>query len=324
MALAIAVGVAAAYAGSAAAFSDLSSLFDPSESGALLPAVRSNGIVTLVIAFTVFALRAEQRALGADFAPLHSMVEGSEGEWASWRSQLFEPARAPRAVATAAGAATGIAVIVLSRAFGSGSGATHQWAGHLVWAVALNAVLFALLARLAVASLVRARVLSQMGRQARVRLVDPSELTPFARAGLRGAVYWFLGSSIASLLMLDSGAPWIVAVVVSATIGLGFASLLRPNLGVHERLRAAKSAELSWVRNQIELARGALAHPAPGDEALTARLPALLAYETRIQAVREWPFDTSTRVRFLLFLLVPVGSWLGGALIERAVDLLLG
>ena len=64
----------------------------------------------------------------------------------------------------------------------------------------------------------------------------------------------------------------------------------------------------------------------PEDAAASDRqppLPALLAWEARIESVREWPFDTPTLVRFALFLLIPLGSWLGGAVVERVVDLVL-
>jgi hypothetical protein len=37
----------------------------------------------------------------------------------------------------------------------------------------------------------------------------------------------------------------------------------------------------------------------------------------------RWRFDTPTGVRFALFLLIPLGSWLGGAVVERVVDLVL-
>jgi hypothetical protein len=37
----------------------------------------------------------------------------------------------------------------------------------------------------------------------------------------------------------------------------------------------------------------------------------------------RWRFDTPTLVRFALFLLIPLGSWLGGAVVERVVDLVL-
>jgi hypothetical protein len=40
--------------------------------------------------------------------------------------------------------------------------------------------------------------------------------------------------------------------------------------------------------------------------------------------VHEWPFDVSTLARFAAFLLLPLGSWLGGALVEYGVSRLLG
>ena len=53
------------------------------------------------------------------------------------------------------------------------------------------------------------------------------------------------------------------------------------------------------------------------------RLADLLAYRTYLESVREWPFDDVTLRRFLLYLLIPVGSWLGGALVERLVSQML-
>ncbi len=48
-----------------------------------------------------------------------------------------------------------------------------------------------------------------------------------------------------------------------------------------------------------------------------------MAWESRIEGVREWPFDTGTFARFGLYLLIPLASWSGGALVERLIDGLL-
>ena len=47
------------------------------------------------------------------------------------------------------------------------------------------------------------------------------------------------------------------------------------------------------------------------------RLPGLLAYKHEIESVREWPFDAPTLIRFFLYVAIPLGSWVGGALVER-------
>jgi hypothetical protein len=48
-----------------------------------------------------------------------------------------------------------------------------------------------------------------------------------------------------------------------------------------------------------------------------------LAYPDRVEAMREWPFDSSTLLRFGLYLFIPVASMVGGALVERVLDLVL-
>jgi len=54
-----------------------------------------------------------------------------------------------------------------------------------------------------------------------------------------------------------------------------------------------------------------------------ARLPGLLAFEKRIESVAEWPFDAPTLTRFFLYVAIPLGSWIGGALIERLLGTVL-
>ena len=55
----------------------------------------------------------------------------------------------------------------------------------------------------------------------------------------------------------------------------------------------------------------------------TARLDEWVAWEARIVAVPDWPLDAGSLARFALYLLIPLGSWSGGALVERGLDLLL-
>ncbi len=49
----------------------------------------------------------------------------------------------------------------------------------------------------------------------------------------------------------------------------------------------------------------------------------LLAYRTQVESTREWSFDSSSLLRFGLYLLIPVASMVGGALLERVVNMVL-
>ena len=80
----------------------------------------------------------------------------------------------------------------------------------------------------------------------------------------------------------------------------------------------------------VEVAPSASAEPASAAETSPSDLDpltvpgfegrpavAVLAFENRIESVREWPFDAPTLTRFFLYVAIPLGSWVGGALVER-------
>ena len=101
---------------------------------------------------------------------------------------------------------------------------------------------------------------------------------------------------------------------------MGGLSLLLPLRGAREQVRRAKQAELDWVRERMRRARDRLHR---GGEGGAEGLEELVAWESRVASVSEWPIDASTYSRFGLYLLIPLGSWAGGALVERALDALL-
>jgi hypothetical protein len=282
--------------------------------------VRFNLVYVAVMAFIATSLRHEHAAIRRDFEALRAGVDASDAEWQRWRASLFAPGRARVAAWIVIGVAVGEVVNFLGgRLAGMRPG---TWGGHYVWMGIFATVLFALIAVLAALSMRRARVFLAMGRRARVNLLDPGALAPFARVGLRAAAYWFLGTSIATLLMIDAGAWGLVAVINTGTLALGVVSLLLPSRGVNESLRKAKERELARVRGELERLHARLFDARTGADE-SARTAALIAWEARVAAAPVWPFDTPTLVRFALFLLVPLGSWLGGALVERAVEVFL-
>jgi hypothetical protein len=106
--------------------------------------------------------------------------------------------------------------------------------------------------------------------------------------------------------------------VASAT-----AALLLPVRGVHLRIRTAKLDELDRVNRAIHGDAEALHRSALSKRETIPSLADLVAYRSLVDAAREWPFDASTFRRFGLYLMIPLGSWMGGALVERLIDGLL-
>lgn len=198
----------------------------------------------------------------------------------------------------------------------------------LLWFVAQQMLLGWLWSRAIVADVATTRAFASLARRIpRVDLFDLQPLGVFARRGVRSVLYWMLGLAFFSLFWLGPNAGRYNAVpfvLLIALAGWNLTKLLRSSAG---RIREEKADRLSRLRAAIRAYERALlqgdadADPdaSKGETAPEAasRLPALLAMEARIDSVPELTFDASTLLRFALYVTVGVGSWVGGALIER-------
>jgi hypothetical protein len=179
-------------------------------------------------------------------------------------------------------------------------------------------------ARTFVSLRVESERLSRAGRERlRVDLLDVGVARPLARHGLRSALLAAIPLSLIGLVALDVeaapglGAVLLVGLPLNAVLAVSL--LLQPLRGARDAILQAKGLELEWCNDEIRRRREALRQgqsEAPG-------LADLIAYKEHIASQREWPIDTSTAARFGLALALPLGSWLGGALVERLVDGLL-
>jgi hypothetical protein len=153
--------------------------------------------------------------------------------------------------------------------------------------------------------------------------VDPLEserFEPLGRMALRASVLWAGAAALASLSLAITSGSFAELAVSAVLVTVAVGAFVIPVRGVHMNLRTAKRAEIVRVRREIRRDREAVA--GLGEEAAVAaqRLPGLLAFEARIERAREWPFAAATLRRFGILLLLPLLSWLGGALVERMLD----
>jgi len=284
--------------------------------GGLTRSARGAIVVSVLIAF-LLAVRAYEKSAD-DFGPLRRRLGWSEQEFTA----LVRGERAPNSripwLYRGIGAVVGIAMIPAS---GTDPGvllAPGRWSPGLVWSLAANAFLFATMAGALYENL------ADRGADERIAaaiplddLLDRSLVEPFARQGLRRAFYWAGGSSIASLLFLELAEVGALIAIIGITCSCATLAFLSPALAIRGRVAERKQGELDRVRAAILLAKeNALAGAeTPG----AAELPGLLAWETRLGEVREWPYDFDSRIRFAGLLVLAVGSWLGGALVERVL-----
>jgi hypothetical protein len=168
-----------------------------------------------------------------------------------------------------------------------------------------------------------ARVFAALARSLpEIDLLERDALLPFARQGLRSAVPGVIFVTFLALNLMDEGFL-LSAVLLGGLVAVqNVATLMLPLRGLHDRLREAKRRELSRVNAAIRGDAAALAGSplSGGDITLTD----LLTWRRFVESVPEWPVDLSTLGRFAFYIGIPLLSWVGAALVERALDRVIG
>jgi hypothetical protein len=157
-------------------------------------------------------------------------------------------------------------------------------------------------------------------RDLSVDLLDLSQLSPLGQMALRASLLWIGAAVIASLSVLLTQGTIAEALAILFLLVVATVIFVIPVRGVHRKMREAKREELLRVVAEIRRDRERVRALSPGAGDAAIRLPGLLAYEARVRSVQEWPFDTPTLMRFILYLTIPVFSWLGGAFVERLLE----
>jgi hypothetical protein len=165
-------------------------------------------------------------------------------------------------------------------------------------------------------------------RDVDVDLLELEALAPFARFGLRLAGSLLLASAFFVLMLVGlQGAGtnlWFSLLLFVPTWLLALVALIVPSWGVQQAVRDAKQQEVVRVSRAIHGEVDALTHSPIAHAAESLSVVDLLAYRDRTAGLREWPFDGRVLRTFGLYMLIPLLSWVGGALVERSIDWFVG
>jgi hypothetical protein len=152
-----------------------------------------------------------------------------------------------------------------------------------------------------------------------IDLLDLLPYQPLIRLGLTNALLLICWVSIMSLLGFQSRYIPILAVIWLMFVGLARMGMMLPLSGIRRKIRVAIDQELDWCRQALKIARDEMKSDASKQQSIAE----IVAYKSLVENTRIWPFDNPTLVRFTLYIMIPLGSWLGSAFVERGLDLFL-
>ena len=155
-----------------------------------------------------------------------------------------------------------------------------------------------------------------LGRaKVKVDLLDIRSLAPLARRGQRSALAWVLFPMIFSLFWLGDTASQSNPQLLIYVLSMATFAFVGPLVALRQNIVAEKRVELDALRQQIRDVRD---QPDAGLD--SPQLANTVAYYLLIERTREWPIDAANLLKFIGYLLLGLGSWLGGAVVERVLD----
>jgi hypothetical protein len=153
-----------------------------------------------------------------------------------------------------------------------------------------------------------------------VDLLDRAWLAPFTSQALFMALLWLLVPAIWAVNLVDAPFLLVVPAISAVCLGVGSAALWLPTHVVRRRLAEAKERELAAVHAALAGDEAALRRSLLGRRAQRPGVADLVAWAGYVRELSTSPFTQATRLRFLLYLALPLSSWLGGALVDWLVE----
>jgi len=288
--------------------------FLPVENFLLDPRTRIAAVLLLILCISVGMQRMTRMAEKGDFEAFARVLKGG-AEQAALLTSL-----APRGVRLVPATVTGlIAGIALSFAFFAQNPGTALMTHPALFAWFAGATVLLIMAftrgvalSRASASIARTVVRDQLI----VDLLRTDALYVWGRAAARVAIIWFSVSAAACLLFMSGEITVFTVLILVACAAMGIWVFVAMMSQIHRKIRAVKAGELDKVRHEIARLRQSV----HDDAGAGARLQGLLAYEARIAAAPEWPFDQTTLVRVGASTLILAVPWFGQAIAQYFVD----
>lgn len=159
----------------------------------------------------------------------------------------------------------------------------------------------------------------RLGNEIEISIFEQSRLEPFARVGMLDVAIVVGAMAVATVQSIDAHfrlENYLTALMVA--IPGGAILLVRPMWTLHKRLVQRKKQLLDEIRLRIEAASE------QGSDVEITSMELLLKRRDRVKSLHTWPLDVGIWSRLLFYVLIPPIAWSGSALVEVAIDGILG
>ena len=291
----------------------------PGPGGTLLPPVTRNALILALLIATALGVqrysRTKDRSEIAHYPPLLR-----NGPMRMEHFAMLTPSGARLRTATVGGLILGLAVsfLLLPRSPLAPHGTFDPVFAWVATAVTFLSILFVRGVELTRSSSRSTRQF--IDEEVKIDLLRIDQLQVIGRSAARVALIWFSITAVTCLFFVEGEPTLFTFGLLFGCAAMGIWIFVRTMEHMHEKIVAAKSLELERIRARID----ELSRDMHEDADAATKLQGALAYEARISAVHEWPFDQPTLLRVGASALILTVPWFGQAVAGIVVDKLGG
>lgn len=277
----------------------------------------------ILLGYIPAAIMIASRGINRDFNQLRPLLPINDSELVNIRDSAITAGRIGQ-VLKLSGLVVGFMLVFIDPSLSQGAQRSIS-NPVFIWVLLRMSVFAWLISVLIVSDINATRTYFRIGRKLiKVDLLDVEALSPFARRGLRSALTWVIFSIIFSFFWIGEQASAVNVYLFVIMLVMASCAFAVPLLGVHNNIRSVKRLELERLRSLIRKERVVVLDRLKDENSANPRLANLITYFQLIERTREWPIDAANLLRFFLYLLIGLGSWLGSAIVERLMDRTLG
>lgn len=254
---------------------------------------------------------------------LRAVLDMPEAEFLEFRQSISQQSLGWNLFVTAWGLAGGFFHLALIDS-GRGTSFIEEVSSSVDFISDIGALLVWLVMTVTIWSLVQNAIrIGRLGhRLLPINLFRTEQLVPFAWVAISSCLSLIGSLALFPLLFIDRDTSLLTVLpgIIPIFIPM-LAMLLLPMWPAHKLLKARKSEEIRLINASLDDLRSE-EELYPDRERLQA-INSLLDHRAHLQNVSDWPIDVGSISRLAFYLIIPPLTWVGAALIENLVDVIL-
>ncbi|MGB3466417.1 MAG: hypothetical protein WBA74_14150 [Cyclobacteriaceae bacterium] len=273
---------------------------------------------SVTIAYTIFIARVIVNGHLRDFEKIKELTNMNDTEKIRTASELQSHGKLYLL--------TGIATVV---------GLFHAWLGNGVlyrlvtgigkytyfeiWMTFLIILIWVVITQACTVFVRNLKLFAAIIRKTEINLLHTEELTVFLLTGIRSTLAFAGTYALFPLIGISSFRDMFFNPAILIFIPLILAMILIPLMPLRKKIKEAKQKELQLINQAIDGDRSSLQHSLIADSATGLNIIDLINYKKIISKTSEIPFNVPTAFRLLLYIIIPLLTWVAASLVDKIV-----